>query len=692
MKKIISGLLSLAMMVTVIGTPLGENVRTAFGTHEIEANAEVSGDYQYEILNNGTVIITYYNGSASSLSIPSSINGRKVTQIGSCAFMNRMSLVSVTIPSSVTDIGYAAFISCTSLKSVKMTKGVKNIGDYAFYGCLKLSSVTIPNSVKIIGELAFGDCWSLKSISIPKSVTEIRDLAFGYGISDYDETGNVVYYAHIPAFEIRCYIDSKGEEYAGDNRFVFRFLDSLPNVTGFKAAAGSSSTIKLSWNKVNGAEGYVIYRYNTSTKKYQRIAKSKNLTFTDKKLASGKSYKYAVRAYKYISGTEVLSKSYPEATAVTKPADVTGFKAASSSESTIKLTWNKASGADGYIVYRYNNSTKKYERIAKGKNLSFTDKNLVLGKSYKYAVRAYKTAGKKEILSTSYPQITAKTSLSNVTGFKSASASENSIKLTWNKVNGADGYIVYRYNTSAKKYERVTKTKNLTYTDNKLTLGNSYKYAVRAYKTVGKNEILSTSYPQITAKTSLSNVTGFKSSAVSDSAVKLTWNKVSGADGYIVYRYNTSIKKYERIAKAERLEFTDENLAPGTSFKYAIRAYKIVNGKELLSPSFPEAVTSTPPSDVTDFTASSSSGTSIDLTWSESEGADGYVVYRFDTEANKYVRITKIEDLELKDENLTPGTSYKYAIRAYKTINGKEVLSRSYPSITYTLNAETSED
>lgn len=271
---------------------------------------EVSGDYQYEILNNGTVIITYYNGSASSLSIPSSINGRKVTQIGSCAFMNRMSLVSVTIPSSVTDIGYAAFISCTSLKSVKMTKGVKNIGDYAFYGCLKLSSVTIPNSVKIIGELAFGDCWSLKSISIPKSVTEIRDLAFGYGISDYDETGNVVYYAHIPAFEIRCYIDSKGEEYAGDNRFVFRFLDSLPNVTGFKAAAGSSSTIKLSWNKVNGAEGYVIYRYNTSTKKYQRIAKSKNLTFTDKKLASGKSYKYAVRAYKYISGTEVLSKSY----------------------------------------------------------------------------------------------------------------------------------------------------------------------------------------------------------------------------------------------------------------------------------------------------------------------------------------------------------------------------------------------
>ena len=67
------------------------------------------------------------------------------------------------------------------------------------------------------------------------------------------------------------------------------------------------------------------------------------------------------------------------------------------------------------------------------------------------------------------------------------------------------------------------------------------------------------------------------------------------------------------MRKLKSLKSTDENLVPGTSYKYAIRAYKIVSGKELLSPSFPETVTSAPPSDVTDFTASSSSGTSIDF-------------------------------------------------------------------------------
>ena len=55
-------------------------------------------------------------------------------------------------------------------------------------------------------------------------------------------------------------------------------------------------------------------------------------------------------------------------------------------------------------------------------------------------------------------------------------------------------------------------------------------------------------------------------------------------------------------------------------------------------------------------------------TWSELEGADGYVVYRFDTEANKYVRITEYpKALNLRMETVTPGTSYKYAVRAYKT-------------------------
>ena len=259
------------------------------------------------------------------------------------------------------------------------------------------------------------------------------------------------------------------------------------------------------------------------------------------------------------------------------------------SENGIKLTWNKANGADGYIVYRYNTVTKKYGRIAKGGNLAYTDRNLNAGTSYKYAIRAYKTVDGKEVLSKTYPEITAVTNPENVTGFKASLTSENGIKLTWNKVSGADGYIVYRYNTSTKKYARIAKGENLAFTDKNLASGTSYKYAIRAYKAVGEIEVLSLSYPEITAVTNPANVAGFKASAISDSTIKLTWNKTSGADGYIVYRYNTSTKKYARIAKGGKLAFTDKNLASGTSYKYAIRAYKTVNGKEVLSKTYPTA-------------------------------------------------------------------------------------------------------
>ena len=234
-----------------------------------------------------------------------------------------------------------------------------------------------------------------------------------------------------------------------------------------------------------------------------------------------------------------------------------GFKASTSSNS-IKLTWNKASGADGYIIYRYNTSAKKYERIAKSEKLNFTDKNLGAGKSFKYAIRAYRVVNGKEILSKKYPVVTASTNLENVTGFKAASTSDSTIKLTWNKTNGADGYIVYRYNTSTKKYYRIDKAKALSYTDKNLVPGTSYKYAVRAYKTVNGKEVLSKAYPEITQTTLPADVKEFKASAVSESSIELTWESAKGADGYIVYRYNTLTNKYERIAKAEDLSYTDQ--------------------------------------------------------------------------------------------------------------------------------------
>ncbi len=92
-------------------------------------------DFKYDILDNGTVEITAYNGTATELEIPDKIGGYTVTTIGYSAFFNCGKLESITIPESVTNIGDYAFADCTNLENVSIPDSVTSIGVLAFHRC-----------------------------------------------------------------------------------------------------------------------------------------------------------------------------------------------------------------------------------------------------------------------------------------------------------------------------------------------------------------------------------------------------------------------------------------------------------------------------------------------------------------------------------------------------------------------------
>ena len=143
-----------------------------------ERKTFTSGDYEYALLDDGTVEIAGYKGSADLLAIPAELDGKAVTSIGDYAFLFCGSLTSVSIPDSVTSIGDSAFSFCDSLTSVSIPDSVTFIGDSAFSFCGSLTSVSIPDSVTSIGDYAFDSCKSLTSVSIPDSVTSIGVSAF----------------------------------------------------------------------------------------------------------------------------------------------------------------------------------------------------------------------------------------------------------------------------------------------------------------------------------------------------------------------------------------------------------------------------------------------------------------------------------------------------------------------------------
>ena len=143
------------------------------------ASAAVSGNCQYSFISNGTAVeITGFNGTGTSLVIPSVIAGEPVTSIGERAFCNCTTLSAVTIPNSIIKIGAEAFRNCYSLTSITIPNSVVSIGDSAFCDA-GLHSAVIPNSMTVIEKNLFLDCYSLTSVSIPVSITSIGNYSFG---------------------------------------------------------------------------------------------------------------------------------------------------------------------------------------------------------------------------------------------------------------------------------------------------------------------------------------------------------------------------------------------------------------------------------------------------------------------------------------------------------------------------------
>lgn len=168
-----------------------------------------------------------------------------------------------------------------------------------------------------------------------------------------------------------------------------------------------------------------------------------------------------------------------------RPATVTGLKVSSTGEKSVKLSWKKVTGADSYAIYRYDNTSKKWQRIKTVKAVSFTDSGLARAKGYSYKVKAVKKSGGKEYISASYSKAVEAVTKPAKASCTAKSAGSGSIEVSWKAVGGASGYEIY-YSSNGSDYVKSAK------------VGGSQKSAivsgfepyslrmvkVRAYKTV----------------------------------------------------------------------------------------------------------------------------------------------------------------------------------------------------------------
>ena len=141
-----------------------------------------SADFEYKILDDGTIEITKYIGSTSYIDFPSEIDGHTISSIGASAFEGSSKLQKIYYfnETSVTVIGDCAFKECTALKYIDIPESLTSIGDSAFEGCSSMEKAYYLDSsaVTSIGKRAFFGCTALKYIDIPAGLTTVHESSF----------------------------------------------------------------------------------------------------------------------------------------------------------------------------------------------------------------------------------------------------------------------------------------------------------------------------------------------------------------------------------------------------------------------------------------------------------------------------------------------------------------------------------
>ena len=480
-----------------------------------------------------------------------------------------------------------------------------------------------------------------------------------YTNTSYIENGNTYYY------KVRA-LDANGTAGAWSSvvSVTYKQILPAPTVTGGNDNQGRPM---LTWNAVTGAAKYEVYRARSKDGDYIKYSTVTGTSYTNTSyIENGNTYYYKVRALN-ANGTagawsSIVAVTYQPKQTLSAPT-VTG---GNDSQGRPTLKWNAVSGAAKYEVYRARSLNGDYIKYSTVTGTSYTNTSYIEnGNTYYYKVRALDangTAGAwSSIVSVTYRAASTGTlPAPTVTGGKD---SQGRPTLTWKAVTGAAKYEVYRARSKDGEYIKYSTVTGTSYTNTSyIESGNTYYYKVRALKSDGTAGAWS-SVVSVTYKQTLSapTVTGGNDS---QGRPTLTWNAVTGAAKYEVYRARSKDGTYSKYSTTTGTAYTNSSyLTSGATYYYKVRALD-ANGNA--GPySAVVSVTCRLKLTAPTVTGSTDSQGRPTLKWNAVTGAAKYEVYRARSKDGDYIKYSTVTGTSYTNTSyLANGTTYYYKVRA----------------------------
>ena len=440
----------------------------------------------------------------------------------------------------------------------------------------------------------------------------------------------------------------------------------------------TDTSIAVSWNVVNGASGYEVYRstdYDGNYTKVKTITSGKTTSWTDTKRTNGTTYFYKVKAYKTVSDKKYygeFSEIVGFATLKTPSITVTrnGYDS-------IRITWKAISKASEYEVYRSTNKDKDYELIDTVSELSYVDEGLLTAKTYYYKVKAVKDCETQLAKSTFSTYKYAKTTL-NTPKVTITNPGYDHILLSWDAIDGADAYEIHRSTKEKGTYTVVGESAEPTYIDNEVALGKTYYYKVKAYR---NNEDDSVGYSTFSAVISKKVAIATPKVTVTNPTYEknvLDWQDVYGVNVYEIYRATSKNGKYKPLDETTESYYEDTDVELNKTYYYKVRVVIEDDDKPLYS-SYSAVVSKKVIIAVPKVTIVNLDYQTMELDWQDVELATSYQVYRATKKTGKYTKVAEIDESSYVDETVKLGTTYYYKVRV--VIDDEQPLYSSYSSI-----------
>jgi fibronectin type 3 domain-containing protein len=264
---------------------------------------------------------------------------------------------------------------------------------------------------------------------------------------------------------------SNNSQYIFQKTLTYTIVDPVISQPASFIATSTKNGVKLTWEKVDDISGYEIYKKDSADAEWKKLTTLTETEYLDKAAVYNTEYFYMVKAYKYVGSKTLYSSGENsvnlKAEYVLTPTNIKFEFTADG----VKVSWKKVEGTTKYLVYRSESKNGTYSKIGTGKapTVNFTDKKATLGKTYYYKIKAYTNSKASDFSAVK----SIKSNLPAPTMNKKVTATTKDFTITWNKLDRADGYFIYK--TDGKTYTKIAEIKDK----------NTTSYTYKSKKQVG---------------------------------------------------------------------------------------------------------------------------------------------------------------------------------------------------------------